>query len=280
MKVSFSYLAAHQPQLAADVLDTVRGPGAEPRLHFYAGLVHERVHDYQKAADAFEAVPRGLGDVSFEARLHRGICLSQLGQHKAALEMLRKVQEEKPDLSGLEPAISRTLERAGQLKEAEATLVRAAGRSGEHGGARGAGRLLRAPQPPPGRGVAAQRRAGPRPRDPALLFALASVHEKQGEWRLAVEKMRLVLEGDPRNAAALNFLGYTLAQNGADLDEAERLVRKALELKPESTAFLDSLGWVLLQARASRSGRRAAGARGELPGPKTPPCSNTWATRA
>lgn len=247
VKVSFSYLAAHQLQLAADVLDQARANGQEPRLHFYAGLVHERVREFQRAADAFDAVPRGLGDVSYEARLHRGICLSQLGQHKAALEVLLKVREEKAELAGVDPAISRTQERAGQLKDAEATLVKAMGQGAST-------ELLEALAGFYGRqnrlqdAVALLNGALARaPRDEALLFALASVHEKKGEWARAVEKVRLILDGDPKNATALNFMGYTLAQNGGDLEEAERLVRRALELKPDSPAFLDSLGWVLFK---------------------------------
>ncbi|MFP2961921.1 tetratricopeptide repeat protein [Myxococcus sp. 1LA] len=48
----------------------------------------------------------------------------------------------------------------------------------------------------------------------------------------------------PDHAAALNFLGYLLAQAGQNLDEAERRVRRALELRPDTGAYLDSLGWV------------------------------------
>lgn len=254
VKVSFSYLAAHQLQLAADVLDQARAAGAEPRLHFYAGLVHERVHNFQKAAEAFDAVPQGLGDVSFEARLHRGLSLSQLGQHKAALEVLRRVQEEKPDLAGVEPAISRALERSGQLKDAESTLIKAMGKGAST-------ELLEALAGFYGRqnrlqdAVALLNGALARsPRDEALLFALASVHEKRGEPSRAIEKVRLILESDPKNPTALNFMGYTLAQSGGDLDEAERLVRRALELKPESPAFLDSLGWVLFKKGDAEGG--------------------------
>ena len=257
VKVSFSYLAAHQLQLAADVLDQARANGQEPRLHFYAGLVHERVREFQKAADAFDAVPRGLGDVSSEARLHRGICLSQLGQHKAALEVLLKVKEEKAELVGVDPAISRTQERAGQVKEAEATLVRAMGQGGA------STELLEALAGFYGRqnrlqdAVSLLNGALARaPKDEALLFALASVHEKKGEWARAVEKVRIILDGDPKNATALNFMGYTLAQNGGDLEEAERLVRRALELKPDSPAFLDSLGWVLFKKGDADQGAR------------------------
>ena len=255
VKVSFSYLAAHQLQLAADVLDQARANGQEPRLHFYAGLVHERVRDFQRAAEAFDAVPKGLGDVSFEARLHRGICLSQLGQHKAALEVLQKVREEKAELSGVDPAISRTQERAGQLKDAEATLVKAMGQGGA------STELLEALAGFYGRqnrlqdAVSLLNGALARaPKDEALLFALASVHEKKGEWARAVEKVRVILDGDPKNATALNFLGYTIAQNGGDLEEAERLVRRALELKPDSPAFLDSLGFVLFKKNNADQG--------------------------
>jgi Tfp pilus assembly protein PilF len=38
-----------------------------------------------------------------------------------------------------------------------------------------------------------------------------------------------------------------MANNGGDLEEAERLVRRALEIKPDTAAFLDSLGWVLFK---------------------------------
>jgi tetratricopeptide (TPR) repeat protein len=254
VKVSFSYLAAHQLQLAADVLDQARASGVEPRLHFYAGLVHERVRNFQKAADAFDAVPKGLGDVSFEARLHRGISLSQLGQHKAALEVMHKLQEEKPELAGLEPATARALERAGQLKEAESLLVHslARGSSSETLEALSGfyGRQNRL-----GDAIAVLSGALARnPQDETLLFALAATYDKKGDWQRAIEKMRTLVQADAKNAAALNFMAYTLANNGGDLEEAERLSRRALELKPESPAFLDSLGWVLFKKGHSEEG--------------------------
>ena len=44
-------------------------------------------------------------------------------------------------------------------------------------------------------------------------------------------------------ASALNYLGYLLASRGEQLDEAIRLVQKALEAEPDNPAYLDSLGW-------------------------------------
>ena len=62
---------------------------------------------------------------------------------------------------------------------------------------------------------------------------------------MKLSAMRQVLLLEPENANALNFIGYTLADAGHDLDEAERMVKRALTLRPDSGAFTDSLGWVL-----------------------------------
>jgi tetratricopeptide (TPR) repeat protein len=42
----------------------------------------------------------------------------------------------------------------------------------------------------------------------------------------------------------LNYIGYTYADQGIRLDEAESLVRKALDQDPENGYILDSMGWV------------------------------------
>jgi tetratricopeptide (TPR) repeat protein len=49
---------------------------------------------------------------------------------------------------------------------------------------------------------------------------------------------------EPDNANALNYLGYTFAEMGINLDEAEQLIRKALEYKPGDGYITDSLAWV------------------------------------
>ena len=49
---------------------------------------------------------------------------------------------------------------------------------------------------------------------------------------------------DPKNANALNYLGYTYADLGTNLDEAEKLIKEALNYKPDDGYITDSLGWV------------------------------------
>ncbi len=56
--------------------------------------------------------------------------------------------------------------------------------------------------------------------------------------------MQTVLKLDPDHAEALNFIGYLYADRGIHLDEAERMIKKALQLKPGNGYMIDSLGWV------------------------------------
>lgn len=245
VKVSFSYLAMRKLGLAVEVLDAARKqPGAEPRLNFYAGLIYERLRAWQKAAEAFGAVAREVGDLFHEARLHRAMCLSSLGQHARALELLRKGVEERPDYDALAPALGRALERAGQPKEAEALMLRAIADRPQSETVEALANLYER-QGRLGDAVALLNQAlAKRPRDELLLYALAALYERKGEVQRSIDKMRAVLELNPENANAMNFIGYTLADKSLDLDEAERLLGKALELRPDSGAFLDSLGWL------------------------------------
>ena len=56
--------------------------------------------------------------------------------------------------------------------------------------------------------------------------------------------MQKVIELDPKNAAALNYIGYSWAERGENLDEAEAMIRRALALSPDDGYITDSLGWV------------------------------------
>ncbi len=58
-------------------------------------------------------------------------------------------------------------------------------------------------------------------------------------------ELREILDQDPDHADSLNALGYTLADRNERLDEALTYIARALKLKPDSPAILDSMGWVL-----------------------------------
>ncbi len=75
------------------------------------------------------------------------------------------------------------------------------------------------------------------------IFVAGSIYERQKKYDLAEEEFRKVIASDPKNAMALNYLGYMLADRGTRLDESLGYIRRAVALDPNNGAYLDSLGW-------------------------------------
>jgi len=83
------------------------------------------------------------------------------------------------------------------------------------------------------------------PGDASLLYARAMVAERLDQLDLAERDLKAIIEADESNADALNALGYTLADRTDRYQEAYGYVKRALELRPNDNAILDSMGWVL-----------------------------------
>lgn len=91
---------------------------------------------------------------------------------------------------------------------------------------------------------------GEMPGQTELLYSRALVAEQLGRVDLLEADLRAVLEKNPDDANALNALGFTLADRAVRLDEAKALLERAMQLKPNDPAILDSWGW--LQYRLGR----------------------------
>jgi len=78
----------------------------------------------------------------------------------------------------------------------------------------------------------------------AIAFMRGAMHEKRKDFDAAEREFRKVLEANPKNASALNYLGYMLADRNVRLNEALDMIKKAVDLDPNNPAYLDSLGWV------------------------------------
>src|SRR6185436_9504326 len=95
-----------------------------------------------------------------------------------------------------------------------------------------------------------------------IIFELGAVLDKQKRFADAEQAFRTLLERDPENAAALNYLGYMLADRGERLDESVGYLKKAVQAEPDNGSFLDSLGWAYFKSGkldlAEENLRRAA----------------------
>jgi tetratricopeptide (TPR) repeat protein len=88
-----------------------------------------------------------------------------------------------------------------------------------------------------------------------LYTTLAYAALTQKHYKQAVDYYEKALELDGKNATALNGLGFILVDTDMDLLRGLRCCKKAVDLKPNNPAYLDSLGWAyfkngeLLEAR-------------------------------
>jgi tetratricopeptide (TPR) repeat protein len=103
-----------------------------------------------------------------------------------------------------------------------------------------------------------------------LRYSLSGVYIDAKKADKAIEILKALVTKYPENATFANDLGYVMADNGKDLAESEKLVRKALELDraqrkklgvpPEedkdNSAYLDSLAWVLFKKGQNAEARK------------------------
>jgi tetratricopeptide (TPR) repeat protein len=83
-----------------------------------------------------------------------------------------------------------------------------------------------------------------------LLYESAMVAERLNRLDEAEKRLRRVMEIEPKRAHAYNALGYSFADRNVRLDEARALIEKGYELAPDDAAIIDSMGWI-----AFRQGR-------------------------
>lgn len=76
-------------------------------------------------------------------------------------------------------------------------------------------------------------------------FDYGATAEQAQLYDKAADLFRKSISLDPANAAdAYNYLGYMWAEQNTHLDEAEAMVRRAVQIEPNNGAYLDSLGWI------------------------------------
>ena len=83
------------------------------------------------------------------------------------------------------------------------------------------------------------------PGDERLQFNLGLVLHEQDKVDEALTVMEQIIEANPKNADALNYVAYALAEKDSELPRAESLARKAVDLNPHDGYYLDTLGYIL-----------------------------------
>lgn len=195
-----------------------------PEIHqarFYLGTALERNNDFQGAMLAFSVIPED-SELYDDAMAHLSYLHHRLGQTDEAIVILEKVLSrgsERPELFAFLASLYEDQERFDQ-----ALLILDRG-------------LTIFPQ------------------DSGLLYHKGVTLERTNERVRAIEVMRQVIKESPDHAEALNYMAYSFAEDGQNLDEALDFATRALALKPEGHIF-DTLGWVFYRLGRFEDARR------------------------
>lgn len=215
LQAAMLLIDAGHPRQAEALIDRLGRAEPVPGEYYYykAYVAIESRKDAETALEYLDRIGPDSEIYGQGVEFHIQI-LSQLGRTRAALDLAQKARVRFPGDSRfvlLEAKLLRTLkDGSGALGVLEDALHRT-------------------------------------PNDASLLMAYASFLEESGARDTALQVMERVLSVDPNQSDALNYIGYTLAEEGRDLDRALLLVQRALQGDPDNGYIVDSLAWVYHQ---------------------------------
>jgi Flp pilus assembly protein TadD len=178
---------------------------------YYLGLVAERLDDPERALRLYSRVQKG--EFVVPALLQAAVLLHAHGDAVDADRLYDQLAEDEPARAPeILAARARTYAEGGDAKRALATL--------NHG-------LLEYPD------------------NVELHYARASRYDDMGNGAAALRELTIIARQRPQDPAAMNALGYTLADHSRQLSRARTLIERAYAAAPKNAAFRDSLGWVM-----------------------------------
>lgn len=182
----------------------------DDRVKFLAGRVYERVKQLEKALKLYESIAAN-SSLRVSSDIRRAVILNELGrtaEAEAVISPILKEGEMDPKLISFYATV---LSEQGKFDKAIEVVSDAYKRW---------------------------------PEEVQFLFLKGVYQERSGDINACIATMREVIKVDPKNSSAYNYLGYLFVERKENLDEAEKLIQKALELKPGDGYYLDSLGWL------------------------------------
>lgn len=173
---------------------------------------------YEQAIAAYDAVPADAPE-ALSAQIGKAQALQEDGRIEDALAQMRATVERFPDALEAHTALGDMLRRESRFQEAAAAYDRAIAQLGDSAG----------PQYWP------------------LYYQRGIAHERSQQWDRAEADFKKALELEPDQPDVLNYLGYSWVERGENLTEAEKMIRAAVEQRPDDGYIVDSLGWVLFR---------------------------------
>lgn len=225
----------------ADLAETLEKDGKAEEaqeIRLEAAQIHFDTKQWDKVEETLRPL-LGSNDPAMrgQAVLMQADALARAGHYEEALGLLAR-EKDSPAVSSRRAEV---LTRAGRAEEAGQVFAQLA--SGDDrsalAAAQGFQRLDRYQESIP----ILEKLTTANPKQAVTGFLLGAAYERTGQTDKAVAEFRRILELEPDFHAALNYLGYTFAEAGTNLEEALSLITRAMALDPDNGAYVDSLGW-------------------------------------
>ncbi len=211
VKIALIYFQQGKYQESAAILEKLHAKHPQQhRITFYLASSFEALERQEEALELFLEIPE-TDELYYDARIHSAFLYEEREEFQACETILRTMIVNYPDKIGLH----RMLASLRQKQDDD----------------EGALKVL-------------QEALSQHPDNYKLRFALGVVYNDLGQASDSVTVMQNLLKENPDDATVLNFIGYTYVEQGVQLDDAEKLLDRALELKPDSGYILDSMGWL------------------------------------
>lgn len=186
-----------------------------PVANLLLGDVFDRDGQYDEALAAYKAV---MDDpvLGWDARFEAALLYNQMDKPEKSIEALQGMLVEQPENLNALTSLADTLRSEERFPEARAAYDKVMAKIGT-----------------------------PAERHWALFYARGITFERMDMWKEAEADFRKALQLSPDQPLVLNYLGYSLIEQGVKLDEALIMIQKAVEQRPDDGYIVDSLGWAL-----------------------------------
>ena len=175
--------------------------------------MYDSQKQHERAIDAYELVA-DTSPLRANADIQTALTLEILGRTDAALKQLTAIVEKHPNDAEALNALGNLQRSRKQYAEAATSYSR----------------LIETIKTP-GKG------------DWPNFYNRGIAYERSKQWPLAEADFKKALELSPDQPLILNYLGYSWIDQGINLDEGFRMLRRAVDQKPDDGYVIDSLGW-------------------------------------
>jgi Tfp pilus assembly protein PilF len=214
VKMALIYIDQKQfPKAAAKLNEVLKQAPDSDKIRFYLAAVYEEMGVADKAIEHFSKVPAASSFYQ-DSIVHAAYLLKETKKNKEAVKLVGEALKERKDIPQFYAVYASLMDDSGQVDGAIVLLKEGIEKFPDY---------------------------------VQLRFFMGTLLDRKGEKEQSIEHMKKVVEMDPNHVQGLNYLAFSYADLGVRLEEAEGLVKRALEMEPKDGYILDTYGWVLFK---------------------------------